>query len=139
MFKVYEQVCKHILYGEKIASAIGCDYLITAGVSNWGAEALACGVYAHHVLALLAQSTAPSQQVDVLAAITVMPTLAQHYVIALGSGHFGAGDPFLHTYDGAADGIALEEHSKMFQTFNHIVLQTIVPLYFRQLFPKSKL
>merc|ERR1712073_243219 len=44
MGKVEEKVREHIKNGEQIASVISCDYLITAGVSNWGAEALAVGL-----------------------------------------------------------------------------------------------
>ena len=46
MAKVYDQVVKHIPFGETIASTVTCDYLISSGVSNWGGYALAASLYA---------------------------------------------------------------------------------------------
>lgn len=46
MAKVLDQVVRHIPHGDKIASVVSCDYLISAGVSNWGAYALATSLFA---------------------------------------------------------------------------------------------
>ena len=45
MGKVKEQVEKHVKHGKEIACVVSCDYLITAGVSNWGGYALAVGLH----------------------------------------------------------------------------------------------
>ena len=42
----YETICKNIPGGEETACRVATDYLIVAGVSNWGAYALAAGVWA---------------------------------------------------------------------------------------------
>ena len=48
MGKVRQQVMQHIPNGEKIASSVCTDQLIAAGVSNWGAYALAAALYVLH-------------------------------------------------------------------------------------------
>lgn len=45
MGKVYDSVVKNIPLGETIACSVAADYLIAAGVSNWGGYALACGLF----------------------------------------------------------------------------------------------
>ena len=45
MGKVYDSVVKNIPLGETIACCVSADFLIAAGVSNWGGYALACGLY----------------------------------------------------------------------------------------------
>ena len=45
MGKVKDQVEKHVKHGKEIACIVSCDYLITAGVSNWGGYALAVGLH----------------------------------------------------------------------------------------------
>ena len=45
MGKVFRSVVENIPLGEKIACKVSTDYLIVAGVSNWGGYALACGLY----------------------------------------------------------------------------------------------
>ena len=40
MGKVHQQVIEHIQNGRNIASTVATDYLVTAGVSNWGGSAL---------------------------------------------------------------------------------------------------
>ena len=45
MGKVYSSVVVHINNGPVIAAAVSCDFLITAGVSNWGGLGLAAGLY----------------------------------------------------------------------------------------------
>lgn len=47
MGKVQPKVIEHIQNGRNIACAVATDYLVTAGVSNWGGSAL---VAALHVL-----------------------------------------------------------------------------------------
>ncbi|EGD83217.1 hypothetical protein PTSG_03849 [Salpingoeca rosetta] len=46
MGKVLDLVKEHVPRGEEIACVVGCDYLISAGVSNWGADGLAAGAVA---------------------------------------------------------------------------------------------
>ena len=46
MGKVTEAVNKHITGGSRIGCVVPTDYLITTGVSNWGGDALAAGLYA---------------------------------------------------------------------------------------------
>ena len=46
MGKVYAQVKKHIPLGETIACAVPADFVIAAGVSNWGGYAVALGLCA---------------------------------------------------------------------------------------------
>lgn len=46
MGKVAGAVTEHITGGSKIGCVVSTDYLITAGVSNWGGDALAAGLYA---------------------------------------------------------------------------------------------
>ena len=41
---VYNEVCQNVKFGEDIASSTTCDILILAGVSNWGAIALAASL-----------------------------------------------------------------------------------------------
>lgn len=45
MGRVYGSVVKKISLGETIACSVSVDYLIVAGVSNWGGYAVACGLY----------------------------------------------------------------------------------------------
>ena len=45
MGKTMENVVKYVKNGECIASSVSSDYLITAGVSNWGGHALAVALY----------------------------------------------------------------------------------------------
>ena len=45
MGRVYSSVVKNISLGETIASSVSADYLIVAGVSDWGGYAVACGLY----------------------------------------------------------------------------------------------
>ena len=45
MGKVMENVVKFVKNGECIACNVSSDYLITAGVSNWGGYALAVALY----------------------------------------------------------------------------------------------
>ena len=45
MGKAYGSVVKNISPGETIACSVSADYLIVAGVSNWGGYAVACGLY----------------------------------------------------------------------------------------------
>ena len=45
MGRVYDSVVKNISLGETIACSVSADYLIVAGVSNWGGYAVACGLY----------------------------------------------------------------------------------------------
>jgi hypothetical protein len=44
MGAIHESVCKSIPFGDVIASIVPTNHLIVAGVSNWGAWALAAGV-----------------------------------------------------------------------------------------------
>ena len=46
MGKVFEEVRRHITLGETIACAVPSDFVIAAGVSNWGGYAVALGLYA---------------------------------------------------------------------------------------------
>ena len=45
MGKVKEQVENHVKLGEQIACVVPSDYLVAAGVSNWGGYAIAVGLY----------------------------------------------------------------------------------------------
>ena len=45
MGKVKEQVEKYVPHGEQIACVVPSDYLIAAGVSNWGGYAIAVGLH----------------------------------------------------------------------------------------------
>jgi hypothetical protein len=45
MGKVKEMVEKYVAHGEQIACAVPSDYLVAAGVSNWGGYAIAVGLY----------------------------------------------------------------------------------------------
>ena len=45
MGKVYDSIVKNIPFGETIACSVAADYVIAAGVSNWGGYAIACGLY----------------------------------------------------------------------------------------------
>ena len=45
MGKVYDSVVKNIPLGETIGCDVSADFLMAAGVSNWGGYALACGLY----------------------------------------------------------------------------------------------
>ena len=45
MGRVYRSVVKNIPLGETIACSVSADYLIVAGVSNWGGYAVACGLF----------------------------------------------------------------------------------------------
>lgn len=45
MGKVFEKVKQHITLGETIACAVPSDFVIAAGVSNWGGYAVALGLY----------------------------------------------------------------------------------------------
>ena len=45
MGKVQKQVEDHVSLGKEIACVVSSDYLITAGVSNWGGYAIAVGLY----------------------------------------------------------------------------------------------
>ena len=45
MGKVYDSVVKHIPLGETIACSVAADYVLAAGVSNWGGYAVACGLF----------------------------------------------------------------------------------------------
>ena len=45
MGKVYDSIVKNIPLGETIGCCVSADFLIAAGVSNWGGYALACGLY----------------------------------------------------------------------------------------------
>lgn len=47
MGNLSDLVAKHVPRGEIICSCVKCDFLITAGVSNWGGYALACATYAY--------------------------------------------------------------------------------------------
>ena len=46
MGKSYEALKKHNPNGELLGCVVGCDFLIAAGVSNWGGYAIAAGLYA---------------------------------------------------------------------------------------------
>ncbi|XP_065057698.1 D-glutamate cyclase, mitochondrial-like isoform X2 [Rhopilema esculentum] len=45
MGKVLERVAANVKHGSEIGCTVSCDYLITAGVSNWGGYALAKAIY----------------------------------------------------------------------------------------------
>ena len=45
MGKVQEKVAKFVRNGEVIACNVSSDYVINAGVSNWGGHALAVALY----------------------------------------------------------------------------------------------
>ncbi|XP_028396292.1 D-glutamate cyclase, mitochondrial-like isoform X2 [Dendronephthya gigantea] len=45
MGKVQKQVEDHVPHGKQIACVVPSDFLITAGVSNWGGYAIAVGLY----------------------------------------------------------------------------------------------
>ena len=45
MGKVFERVAANVQYGSEIACTIASDYLISAGVSNWGGYALAKAIF----------------------------------------------------------------------------------------------
>ena len=45
MGKVLDRIVKDVPHGETIACVTAADYLITAGVSNWGGYALAVALY----------------------------------------------------------------------------------------------
>ena len=45
MGKVVDQVKEHITLGETIACVVPSDFVIAAGVSNWGGYAMSLGLY----------------------------------------------------------------------------------------------
>ena len=45
MGKVFERVAANVQYGSEIACTVASDYLISAGVSNWGGYALAKAIF----------------------------------------------------------------------------------------------
>ena len=45
MGKVLEKVAANVQYGSEIACTVASDYLVTAGVSNWGGFALAKAIF----------------------------------------------------------------------------------------------
>ena len=45
MGKVKQLVETHVKHGKEIACVVACNYLITAGVSNWAGYALAVGMH----------------------------------------------------------------------------------------------
>lgn len=45
MGKVYDRIVKHVKFGDKIACSVSADYVIIAGVSNWGGLAISSVLY----------------------------------------------------------------------------------------------
>ncbi len=101
MGKVYWQVVKHIRNGPQIACDIPCAYLLTCGVSNWGAEAL--GVALH------------SSANDLGLVEPTLPSLEFHELMYKKASEYGALDGINHKGDGWVDGFEYSEHREMFR------------------------
>ena len=72
MGKVLPNILKNIANAEKIACVVPADYLIAAGVSNWGGYALAAGAALCRVEEILGQRQQKPQGDDDIAADAVV-------------------------------------------------------------------
>eukprot|EP01084_Bolivina_argentea_P261519 441966_1 len=101
MGKVIENVRKHIEKGDEIGCIIGCNYLITAGVSNWGTEAI--GV-----------------------ALGSFCSLELHKQIYLKASELGCIDGITGKGKGSVDGLSYSEHAQMYKDLCDIYMQNQV-------------
>jgi hypothetical protein len=49
MGNIYPFIAKHVPKGDLIGTRVECDFLISAGVSNWGGYAIASALFIQHV------------------------------------------------------------------------------------------
>lgn len=103
MGKVIDIVEEKIKNGKDIACAVETQFLITAGVSNWGAEALALGLHLDDIMNTL----------DVNKRIFCDDKF--HELMYKKTGEFGAADPIRKVFDGGCDGMEYSVHKDMWQ------------------------
>merc|ERR1711933_14293 len=89
MGKVVENVRKYIKNGEQIGCVVSAEYLITAGVSNWGAEALGIGM-------------------------GIYCDDKSHKEIYMKSSEVGSADGINGEFNGSVDGLPYTQHAKMY-------------------------
>ena len=110
MGKFKSNIIKYVTFGKDIACDIKTDYCITAGVSNWGAEAIAAAL------------SFTSKKVDCLC------SLKFHHDIYLETGKAGAADGINKRFDGSVDGMEYKVHQQMWKKMCHITQQIVSKL-----------
>ena len=106
MSNVYDNVIQYINLGHKIACKVKCNNLITAGVSNWGAEALGLAVL---------------KETDV--AIDAVKMMRLHKDIYIKCGEYGAADGIkkVATFGGSVDGLPFEYHQNVWKKMLNVI------------------
>ena len=108
MHKVREKVEKHIEFGSEIGCSVETQFLITAGVSNWGAEALAFGLHMNDIMNTL---NTDSQ---------IYCSSEFHEKMYRLCGEYGAADAMRRAFDGGVDGMEYSVHKQMFEKLRDI-------------------
>merc|ERR1712129_540489 len=103
MYKVNDAIKEHIEYGSEIGCNVETQFLITAGVSNWGAEALAMGLHMNDIMSTLNTDT------------QVYCSTEFHEKMYKLCAQYGAADGISGTFDGSVDGMEYEVHKQMYE------------------------
>ena len=121
MGKVMDKTEEFITNGKDIACAVETQFLITAGVSNWGAEALALGLHLNDVM-----NTLDTEK-------KVYCSDEFHEIMYTKTGEYGAADPMRLVFDGGCDGMEYSVHKKMWNDLCDITMKQQ-----ETMFPKLK-
>ena len=119
MGKVQELVEENIPNGKDIACAVETQFVITAGVSNWGAEAIAMGLHLDDI----------KNTLDLERQIYCSDEF--HEKMYRLTGEYGAADPMRQAFDGGVDGMEYGEHKEMWCKLKGLVNEQI-----ERMFPK---
>merc|ERR1711971_1234648 len=111
MGKVRDKVEQNIQNGIDIACNVETQFLIAAGVSNWGAEALALGLHMNDKM------TTYNLESQIYCDIEFHENM---YKLAA---EFGAADGMRHVFDGGVDGMEYSTHKQMYQTLIDLTQQ----------------
>lgn len=117
MGKVLGSVQAHIRNGEKIACAIPCDHLITAGVSNWGGWGLVAAVEA---LARLGGEEGEAVAAALAGGASLLPSEAEEVTLGDAMIASAARDGITGACDASVDGMPLSTHLRVLASLRRI-------------------
>eukprot|EP00731_Ephydatia_muelleri_P038147 Em0666g3a len=126
MGKARPLVEKHISHGQVIACAVSSDFLVCAGVSNWGGYAVAGGLcvvrncpthqrYVSHAVGTV-------QDPQPLSVDSFLPTNDQTAELLRHMNTLGIRDGITHSLDQSVDGLPLQTHLHKLQQLRDIVI-----------------
>ena len=110
-------VHSHISNGKTIACEVGCDALISSGVSNWGGWGLLGASWLHRTAEGNCEAAADMEEM-----CPILPSVSQEKELLIAQADAGARDGTTQQIGNSVDGLPQENHAKVLRDIHKLAM-----------------